>query len=123
MNPPPLLRGEQVSRNGNRSRNERAKTDALDCPEDDKFVDVLRSTGECRTNHEYDEPQQEEFLPSVKVGEFPENRNDDGLHYHEGTEHPRVETQAAQIGDYGWACGSHDCHVHETQEQSSEQPP
>src|SRR5207237_1689175 len=91
---------EHVSRNRDRGRHEGAESNPLDGSEGNELVNVLRGAGQRGTGHEDEEAEEEEPLPAVQVGQFPEDRDRKGLHDEEGAEDTRGEGQADPGSDY-----------------------
>src|SRR5207244_6308002 len=64
---------------------------------------------------------QGQLFPSVEVGEFPENRDRDGLNDQECAEYPGVQTQATQLADNRRTRGGDDRDVHEAEQEPGQE--
>ena len=90
---------EQVADDRERDREQRAGADALDAPEQDQLLHVLRQAGQGRADQEDDDADDEHRLAAVEVGQLAPERDADRAGQQVDRDDPDVEVVAVELGD------------------------
>ncbi len=105
-----------------RDREHRAGTDPLERAKRDELNHGLGRAGERAAEHEQRYADEEQALSAVDIREPPEQRHRNCSEQHVGSEHPRVEGEAAERGDDGGHRGADDGTVDPGEEDTEHHP-
>ena len=113
----PLGRAEQVTDDGQRDREQRAGTEALQAAEDDQLLHRLAQAGQGGADQEDGDPEHQERLAAEQVGQLAVERDGDRGREQVDRDDPRVQLVAVQIGDDLGQGGADDGLVERAEEQ------
>jgi hypothetical protein len=95
----PLGRREQVADDRQGDREEGARAETLQAPEEDQLPHRLAQTREGRADQEEDDAQQQQRPPAVQVRELAVDRHRDRAGHEEDRDDPGVVVGALELGD------------------------